>query len=342
MAAGVRPLLRSHRVCSSLILLVLSDVASCYRVHVGSMALPTSKIKQLEASRNKTLQELETNNSSKEGIAKARLQQYRAIAELTGEADELRPPTDQSSAVDALAKGASSKKAPDLSSANTMVSFDENIIAKKEEVRDDGGDHHSIYEIIGALKAEPHRRVKEGCFADVEESRVGCRGTCRCMWYEQCFPKHVLMLDGRDKRMLHVDVGTCSAATTAMFVAAVASFMLSILFIVWIRMILADKKEAPPKKMPNPIVSYPVLTINSKPIFVGGTSSNSSNMAAMGAALRPAAKSNISNSSYPVLHIGSGSMANNSGNHFGTSSTSTDGSGEKGPPVTATAPVVGG
>merc|ERR1712194_73214 len=155
------------------------------------------------------------------------------------------------------------------------------------------------------------------------ESRIGCRGECACLWYERCFPKHILMLDGLDQQLMHVDIGTCSVSASPMVVLSVCFFVFSIFFIVWIRMVLADKRETPPKRLP--AQSYPVLTISPQT----GIHSVANSYGTGSGSLRTQSLMGSRPAGYPVLRADGGAS-------FGTSSSSsTDGSRGKQAPKQA-------
>jgi len=76
-----------------------------------------------------------------------------------------------------------------------------------------------------ALAAFPEAKASgEGCFASEGEPRLGCRGTCECPWFEQCFRKDLVWADDNGSRR-HVDVGTCQVSMPLLHLSAAAIFL---------------------------------------------------------------------------------------------------------------------
>jgi len=312
MAAGVRLATRESTwlLCrfASLVIFAANDSAQGYRVHHGSSTNPAAKIKELQDHKvlfqANASAEADTNITSEQDLTLV----DSSLLSTAG-------------ATDTMGSGSTSQVAP---KARGVVAFEE-VALKEEHVA--ASEQHSIQELLHAVVPHFPRQAGLGCFADIEESRIGCRGECRCLWYERCFPKHVLMLDGLDQQLLHVDIGTCSVSAAPMVVLSVSFFVLSIFFIVWIRMVLADKRETPPKRLP--AQAYPVLTISPQT----GIHSVANSYGTGSGSLRGRAMSTMSamasRPAYPVLRADGGASFASS------SSSSTDGSRGKQAPKQA-------
>eukprot|EP00434_Breviolum_minutum_P000979 symbB.v1.2.000856.t1/scaffold37.1/size397765/28 len=75
--------------------------------------------------------------------------------------------------------------------------------------------------------------------------RWGCHAGCGCTWYEQCYPKFVMVKGDQSKTVKSkVNVGVCDLAMPVLAIASVLLFVVLIGLVVSARMYLT--KDPPP------------------------------------------------------------------------------------------------
>lgn len=123
-------------------------------------------------------------------------------------------------------------------------------------------------EVIEVLRTLPHykKHMSGSCFVLASSERLGCRGACKCLWHERCYPKYVLWRGepqpgyergagqmnssaesmSQEGEMMTIDVGTCAWSMQVMVLLSVGAFLVTIIAVVFLRMILlliVDIKE---------------------------------------------------------------------------------------------------
>lgn len=105
----------------------------------------------------------------------------------------------------------------------------------------------SLGDSLGAHDIIQMRGSSDGCMYEGRE-RMGCHAECGCAWYEQCYPKFVIVKgDHSDKAVKaksKVNVGVCDLAMPVLAIASVLLFVVLIGLVVSARMYLT--KDAPP------------------------------------------------------------------------------------------------
>lgn len=102
------------------------------------------------------------------------------------------------------------------------------------------------------------------CFYDDFQAPVGCRASCWCDLWQQCFPHQISVKDGRasGNEMIHVDVGVCHVSMEILAVGSLLLIFISLGLVVIARMILQFVEEKAEKsrqattseRRPNPAV----------------------------------------------------------------------------------------
>ncbi|CAJ1350789.1 unnamed protein product [Effrenium voratum] len=105
----------------------------------------------------------------------------------------------------------------------------------------------SSAESQGTLTAHDVAQMRgsdDGCMYENQE-KMGCHAGCGCSWFEQCYPKFVIIRDqgatgsNVEKGRTKINVGVCGVAMPVLALASVMLFVVLIGSVVAARMLLA-------------------------------------------------------------------------------------------------------
>eukprot|EP00435_Cladocopium_sp_Y103_P031576 s2430_g8.t1 len=105
----------------------------------------------------------------------------------------------------------------------------------------------SLGDSLSAHDITQMRGSSDGCMYEGRE-RMGCHAECGCSWYEQCYPKFVIVKGDHSEKAVKakskVNVGVCDLAMPVLAIASVLLFVVLIGLVVSARMYLT--KDPPP------------------------------------------------------------------------------------------------